>query len=184
MCATVRICRCVAAYVPAVSACVCVLMGVSVCAPIRVWVCLCVSLLAFRCSKNANVYGHMGLCTLLYVCMCLYLYVCIFVCVWVNERCQVLLHAVPAASGAICVGLGGRGADDFNVLEPQTDLSQTVVSMKPRQLGPIKLNRLIWVVNRRQTLWLHCNPRSDSLGNLWQAETHKQWNVFVSIIKC
>lgn len=46
-----------------------------------------------------------------------------------NEHCQVLLHAVPAASGAICVGAqregrGGEseGADDFNVLEPQTDL--------------------------------------------------------------
>lgn len=72
--------------------------------------------------------------------------------------CQ--LHLEPSV-----LGLSGRGADDFNVLEPQTDLSQTVGSMKPRQLGPVKLNRLIWVVSRRQTLWLHSNPRSDSLGD-------------------
>lgn len=81
--------------------------------------------------------------------------------------CQ--LHLEPSV-----LVLSGRGADDFNVLEPQTDLSQTVVSMKPRQLGPVKLNRLIWVVSRRQTLWLHCNPRSDSLGNLWQSDTCTQ----------
>lgn len=90
--------------------------------------------------------------------------------------CQ--LHLEPSV-----LGLSGRGADDFNVLEPQTDLSQTVVSMKPRQLGPVKLNRLIWVVSRRQTLWLHSNPRSDSLGNLQQADTHKHWNLFVSMIE-
>lgn len=89
--------------------------------------------------------------------------------------CQ--LHLEPSV-----LGLSGRGADDFNVLEPQTDLSQTVVSMKPRQLGPVKLNRLIWEVSRRQTLWLHCNPLSNSLGNLWQSDTHKQWNLFVPIL--
>lgn len=89
--------------------------------------------------------------------------------------CQ--LHLEPSV-----LGLSGRGADDFNVLEPQTDLSQTVVSMKPRQLGPVKLNQLIWVVSRRQTLWLHYNPRSDSLGNLWQSDTQKYLNLFVSMI--
>lgn len=65
--------------------------------------------------------------------------------------CQ--LHLEPSV-----LGLSGRGEDDFNVLEPQTDLSQTVVSMKPRQLGPVKLNWLMWVVSRRQTLWFHRNP--------------------------
>lgn len=65
--------------------------------------------------------------------------------------CQ--LHLEPSV-----LGRSGRGTDDFNVLEPQTDLSQTVVSMKPRQLGPVKLNWLIWMVSRRQMLWLHCNP--------------------------
>lgn len=89
--------------------------------------------------------------------------------------CQ--LHLEPSV-----LGLSGRGADDFNVLEPQTDLSQTVVSMKPRQLGSVKLNRLIWVVSRRQTLWLQSNPWSDSLGSLWQSDTHKHWNLFVSMI--
>lgn len=49
-----------------------------------------------------------------------------------NELCQVLLHAVPAASGAICAEAQWEMADDFNALEPQTDLSQTVVSIKPR----------------------------------------------------
>lgn len=43
------------------------------------------------------------------------------------------------------LGLSGRGTDDFNVLELQTDLSPTFVSRKPRQLGPVKLNQLIWV---------------------------------------
>lgn len=76
--------------------------------------------------------------------------------------CQ--LHLEPSV-----LRLSGSRADDFNVLEPQTDLSQTVVSIKPRQLGPAKLNRRIWVVSRRQTLWLHSNPRSDSLGSLLAA---------------
>lgn len=96
------------------------------------------------------------------VCSC----ICVSLCVseWMSavRCCSMLcqLHLEPSV-----LGLSGRGVDDFNVLEPQTDLSQTVVSMKARQLGPVKLNRLIWVVSRRQTLWLHSNPRSDSLGN-------------------
>lgn len=119
------------------------------------------------------------------VCLHVFILVYVYFCVCLNELsavrcCSMLcqLHLEPSV-----LGLSGRGADDFNVLEPQTDLSQTVVSMKPRQLGPVKLNRLIWVVSRRQTLWLHSNPRSDSLGNLQQADTHKHWNLFVSMIE-
>lgn len=95
-----------------------------------------------------------------FVCLHVFILVYVYFCACLSE--WALSGAAPCCASCIwshlCWGLSGRGADDFNVLEPQTDLSQTVVSMKPRQLGPVKLNRLIWVVSRRQTLWLHCNP--------------------------
>lgn len=59
--------------------------------------------------------------------------------VCVETRARALLLAVPATSGAIW------GTDDFNALELQTHLCPTFAGMKPRQLGPVKLNRLIWV---------------------------------------
>lgn len=101
-----------------------------------------------------------------FVCLHVFVLVYVYLCVCLNE--WALSGAAPCCASCIwshlCWGSVG-GGDDFNVLEPQTDLSQTVVSMKARQLGPVKLNRLIWVVSKRQTLWLHSNPRSDSLGN-------------------
>lgn len=146
------------------------------------WVCVSIYLCA-----SPSVYMHLGavrdqMCPYLglwlhFVYLCLYVHVCVCVSEWMStvRCCSMLcqLHLEPSV-----LGLSGRGVDDFNALEPQTDLSQTVGSMKPRQLGPVKLNRLIWVVSRRQTLWLHYNPQSDSLGNLWQSDTHKHLHLF------
>lgn len=93
MSATVRICTCVAAYVPAAS--VFFAVGVSVCAFISVHKCVpCI---------QVQLGEHMCRCP---TCAwdCVYSRICVSMCVEMNERCQVLLLAVPAASGAICVG--------------------------------------------------------------------------------
>lgn len=151
------------------------------------WACVC------KYVKRKCIRFHQG--ERLRVCLCVCRFACIYVrkmripeCVHASECCPVFIFVCECfrASGwmsavrccsMLCqlhlepsvLRLSGSRADDFNVLEPQTDLSQTVVSIKPRQLGPAKLNRRIWVVSRRQTLWLHYNPRSDSLGSLLAA---------------
>lgn len=91
--AKVRICRCIVAHAPAGS--VWMWMNVEICGPINV----CIHLWKWAVPSIPEVQV-----VILYICV----YACrydpaVCLCVWVNGRCQVLLCAAPAASGAICV---------------------------------------------------------------------------------
>lgn len=101
-----------------------------------------------------------------------------------NERCQVLLLAVPAASGTICVGAQWEG-ERMTLMylnSRQTFLRHSSVR---NQDNWAQSSWTGWsgLVSRRQTLWLHSNSWSDSPGSLQQTDTHKHWNLLVSMIE-
>lgn len=172
MSATVRICTCVAAYVPAVS--VFFAVGVSVCAFISVHKCV-------PCISTAQLGEQMRRCP---TCAwhCVYSHICVSVCV---ER--MLSGAAPCCASRIWSHLrrgtvGGERMTLMYLNSRQTFLRHSSVW---NQDNWAQSSWTAWsgLVSRRQTLWLHSNSWSDSPGSLRQTDTHKHWNLFVSMIE-
>lgn len=170
MSATVRICTCVAAYGVG---CECVfhcssVFALSMCAP-------CIHVSRVRWADASLP----GLCMRL----CLFLHMCI--CARLNE--WALSGAAPRCASRIwshlCWGsVGGERMTLMYLNSRQTFLRHSSVW---NQDNWAQSSWTGWsgLVSRRQTLWLHSNSWSDSPGSLRQTDTHKHWNLFVSMIE-